>query len=462
MKHLYTFLFTLFILINSQLSFAQEVKATNSSTEKSEGVNLKKLVKKAVRIKLTESGSSFSTFSAGIQMGYRNMEMNPGTKLAATGDAISNHQDVASRRTRFLLFTNIEDRFYMFINFGSTNSAYYDNQPQTNLFIHDFWGKFRIAKNTYIGGGLHMWSGLSRYTMVGGLMQMSLDFPVTQFPNVNTNNQLNRQYGAFLQGRLGNFDYVFSVNQMMMPKDSKFIKSDTEIIDANKVGMATNRYVTGFTYKGYVSYSFFEKERLTVPFKIMTYLGKKGTFLNIGAGFNYGADAAGAIANAGDTEVTKYDQLVWSADVFFEKPFANKSALTVYGVYYNANYGPNYLKKVAVMGAFASGGTSLNGAGIAEFNFGTGDMTYFSIGYLLPKSLWLGGNEIMPYYSNQYRNFDGLSEASLQHDFGLNYFIVGNKVKLTAQYSTRPVYNKTERTVDEYLGMFQFQLQFRI
>ena len=461
MKQIYIILLSVILTGTFNNAFAQELKG-NEEVNKKEEVNFKKLIKKGIRIKLTENGSSFSMFSAGIQLGYRNMQTNPGTKLAATDEEISNHQDIASRRTRLISFTNIENRLFMFINIGSTNAAYYENQPQSNIFVHDFWGKFRIAKNTFIGGGLHMWSGLSRYTMVGGLTQMSLDFPVTQFPNVNTNNQLNRQYGAFLQGRLGNFDYVFSVNQMMMPKDSKFIQNDEEIIGSGKIGVANNRYVDGFTYKGYVSYSFFEKERLTVPFKMMTYLGKKGKILNIGAGFNYGADAAGAVANIGDTHVTKYDQLIWSADIFFETPLANKSALTVYGVYYNANYGPNYLKKVAVMGGFASGGSSLNGPGIAEFNFGTGDMTYFSIAYLLPKTLWLGGNEIMPYYSNQYRNFDGLNEASLQHDFGLNYFVSGNKIKLTAQYSTRPIYSKTDKTIDECLGAFQLQLQFRI
>jgi len=462
MKHFYTTLLSIILTATLQTSYAQEKTNSIEKPKKEESVNVKKLVQKGIKIKLNESGSSFSTISAAIQFGYRDIQLNPGSKLAATGEDISRHQDIASRRTRFLSFTNIENKFFMFINFGSTNSAYYDNQPQTSLFIHDFWGKFRIAENTFLGGGLHMWSGLSRYTMVGGLTQMSLDFPVNQFPNVNVNNQLNRQYGVFLQGRLSNFDYVFAVNQMMMPKDSKVIKSDEEIINDGKVGIASNRYVNGFTYKGYVSYSFFGKDRLTVPFKLMTYLGKKGKFLNIGAGFNYSADAAGAIANSGDTHVTKYDQFIWSADVFFETPLANKSALTIYGVYYNANYGPKYLRKISVMGGFASGGTSLNGPGITEFNFGTGDMTYFSIAYLLPKSLWLGGNEIMPYYSNQYRNFDGLNEASLQHDFGLNYFIAGNKIKLTAQYSTRPIFSKEDKTIDEYLGMFQLQLQFRI
>ncbi len=418
-------------------------------------------VNKGIKIKLNDSGSSFSKVIVGMQFWYRNAQLNPGTNNKQTGESISSYQDFATRRARIISYTNIEDRFYLWVHYGATNSASYDDQ-QKGMFFHDFWGKLKIAKNTYVGGGLHMWSGLSRYTMVGGLIQMSLDFPVTQFPNVNVSNQLNRQYGVFFQGRVSNFDYVFSVNQMMMPTTSKFLKTDAEIVTANKPNVAYNRRLSGFTYKGYVSYSFLNKERLSIPFKFMTYHGKKGKIFNIGAGFNFAADASGAIDNAGDTEVKKYDQFIWSADVFYETPLANKSSLTLYGVYYNANYGPNYLKKVAVMGGYASGGTSLNGPGIAEFNFGTGDMAYASIGYLLPKNIIPGKNGLMPYYSAQYRNFDGLNQASVQHDFGLNYLIVGNKVKLTAQYSTRPIYGKTTKEVDEYKGQFIMQMQFRI
>jgi len=454
MKKLYILLLGAFILISTSAN-AQEIN------KKSKEDTFRKTVNKGIKIKLNESGSSFTKVIIGLQFWYRNSQLNPGSKNKQTGEAISSYQDFATRRARVISYTNIEDRFYLWVHYGATNSASYDNL-QKGMFFHDFWGKLRVAKNTYIGGGLHMWSGLSRYTMVGGLIQMSLDFPVTQFPNVNVNNQLNRQYGAFLQGRLGNFDYVFSVNQMMMPATSTFLKTDAEIVTINKPNIAYNRRLNGFTYKGYVSYSFLNKERLSIPFKSMTYHGKKGKIFNIGAGFNYASEASGAIENTGSTTVKKYAQFVWSADVFYETPLANKSALTLYGVYYNANYGPNYLKKVAVMGKYASGGTSLNGPGIAEFNFGTGDMAYASIGYLLPKNIIPGKNGLMPYYSVQYRNLDGLNQASVQHDFGLNYLIVGNKVKLTAQYSTRPIYGKTTKTIDEYKGQFIMQMQFRI
>jgi hypothetical protein len=454
MNKIYSLLISAFILFSISTT-AQETK------EKPKEDKFRKTISNGIKIKLNESGSSFTKVIIGLQFWYRSAQLNPGSTDMQTGESISSYQDFVTRRARIISYTNIEDRFYMWVHYGSTNSASYDNL-QKGMFFHDFWGKLRIAKNTYVGGGLHMWSGLSRYTMVGGLIQMSLDFPVTQFPNVNVNNQLNRQYGVFLQGRVSNFDYVFSVNQMMMPATSKFLKTDDEIATINKPNVAYNRRLNGFTYKGYVSYSFLNKERLSIPFKSMTYHGKKGKIFNIGAGFNFAADASGAIENAGDSDVKMYDQLVWSADVFYETPLANKSSLTLYGVYYNANYGPNYLKKVAVMGGFASGGTSLNGAGIAEFNFGTGDMAYASVGYLLPKNWIPGKNGLMPYYSAQYRNFDGLNQASLQHDFGLNYLIVGNKVKLTAQYSTRPIYGKTTKEVDEYKGMFIMQMQLRI
>ena len=454
MDKIYKLIISVFILFSATVN-AQE------TVEKPKEDDFRKIVSKGLKINFNDSGTSFSKIIIGMQFWYRNAQLNPGSTNKQTGESISSYQDFATRRARIISYTNIEDRFYLWVHYGSTNSSSYDDL-QKGMFFHDFWGKLRIAKNTYVGGGLHMWSGLSRYTMVGGLIQMSLDFPVTQFPNVNVSNQLNRQYGAFLQGRLGNFDYVFSVNQMMMPATSKLLKTDAEIVAANKPNLAFNRRLNSFIYKGYVSYSFLNKERLSIPFKAMTYHGKKGKIFNIGAGFNYAADASGAIENTGDTDVKKYAQFVWSADVFYETPLANKSSLTLYGVYYNADFGPNYLKKVAVMGGYAGGGTSLNGPGIAEFNFGTGDMAYASIGYLLPKNIIPGKNGLMPYYSVQYRNFDGLNQASVQHDFGLNYLIVGNKVKLSAQYSTRPVYGKTTKEIEEFKGQFIMQIQFRI
>ncbi|MEN8137835.1 MAG: hypothetical protein ABFR62_05325 [Bacteroidota bacterium] len=468
MRIIYAIFFGVLFLSANQIS-AQEKKESTKTDD------FRKIAGKGIKINLTESGSSFIKLTAGIQFWYRNAELNPGTIDVQSGQEISNFQELATRRARIKSLTNIEDRFYFFMHFGSTNDAY-TNTLYKGMFFHDIWGKLRIAKNTYIGGGLHMWSGLSRYTMQGGLMQITLDFPVTNFPNVNVTNQLNRNYGVFLQGRLSNFDYVFSVNQLMMPGVSKFLYSDKDAIDeinsgepatgktkaVLKPGVAFNRRLNGFNYKGYVSYSFFNKESLVVPFKSMTYLGKKGKILNIGAGFNYAPNAAGVVETVGATEVKTYDQLVWSTDVFFETPLANKSAFNLYAAYYNANYGPKYLKKVAVMGQLVKGGTTLNGPGITGFNFGTGDMAYASVGYLLPKSLIPGKNGIQPFYSTTYKNFDGLKQSSLQHDFGVNYLIVGNRVKLTAQYSTRPVYSKDEKTVSENKGTFLMQMQFRI
>jgi hypothetical protein len=454
MKMIYKIL-TCLILLVSAPAFSQEADIDTTDNK------FRKIVTKGIRLKLTKSGSSYIMYSASMQFWYRYAQLNPGSVSSQTGEAISTYQDFNIRRTDISSLTNIENVLYIFFNYGISNNVNY-NSLEKGLYWLDFWGKFRIAKNTYLGAGLHMFSGLSRYTMVGGYSQMTLDFPVTPYPNINTTNQINRQYGIFLHGRLSNFDYTFSLNQLLMPKDSGILKNDEEILELNDPNVAYNRrFDEGFSYKGYLSYAFLNKEPIPQHgFTSMTHLGKYGKILNVGAGFNFAADAAGAIESSFDTEVTKYNQSIWSVDVFYETPFKNRSSLTIYANYYNANYGPNYLTEVGVMGSFAQGGTSLNGAGITEFNFGTGDMAYLSIGYVIPKNIISGKNSLMPFYSTQYRNLHGLNEASFQHYFGLNYLIIGNQVKLSAQFNTRPIYDKEDRRVSDNKGMFIMQMQF--
>lgn len=472
MKNKYVKLFALTLgLMTVTTTFAQEVSKPEAKKQTN---SYAKALKKGLKFKLDKEGKSWNKTFVGVQLWYRNAEMNPGTKSSITGEDMSNHQDLSTRRIRLMNLTNIEDKFYMFADIGASsigsnsNAASYGSvNNEMSMLIHDLWGKVRIAKNNYIGAGLHMWSGLSRSSMSGGITQLVLDFPISNFPNVNVKNQYNRQWGVFAQGRvLGGFDYSFAVNQVMMPKDSKFLYSDAEYLD--KIVKETGKTLTdkafnrrlaeGFSYKGYVSYSFFDKESLILPFKKGTYLGKK-TILNIGAGFDITPNAAG-IVNKGEKVVKVSNQQIFSADVFYEAPIGG-GAITTYAAYYNSDFGKNYLKKVAVAGSFAKGSTSknnINGPGIAEFNFGTGNMAYFQFGYLLPKSLVKG---IQPFYAATYKDFDGLNEASIDHDFGMNWLVAGQNIKLTAQYSTRAIYNKAKE-VDDTKGEFILQFQLRI
>jgi hypothetical protein len=65
---------------------------------------------------------------------------------------------------------------------------------------------------------------------------------------------------------------------------------------------------------------------------------------------------------------------------------------------------------------------------------------------------------VQPFAAYTYKNFDALEKASNQFDIGTNFFLDGHHAKITAQYSTRPVYTAPDN-IDKYLGEFIIQLQ---
>jgi hypothetical protein len=437
-------------------------------SQSKEEVNiLDDIVKKGLVLRLNESGSSYLKFGMGVQFWYRNMDMNPNTMDKNTEKPIDYYSDLAMRRMRMSTMINYESKHFLYTQFGISSAASYDGL-HSGIFFHDLWYKTRIAKNTFLGGGLHMWNGLSRLSNVTYATQLTLDNPGVNFPNVNVADDFVRQYGVFLQGQFRKFDYLFSVNKPLLSTTSSKILNDREIIEKGDFGTAYNRYHSNFSYRAYVSYSLFETEAVAkTPFKTMTYYGKKGTFLNIGGGFQFSAEASGVLVYNNEIEmkpiVSREGQLALSFDLWYEKPLANESVINIYSAYYKYNYGNNYLKIGSVMGGFATDykvdESPAQGAGINQFLIGTGDVAYFSVSYVIPTSIINSKKKIMPFYAAIYKNFDGLNEASLQHDFGVHYMLLGNNVKLSAQYSTRPIYSSTSLDVVDTKGLFILQLQ---
>lgn len=456
-KYSYIVLLAILILINNNLY---------SQTD--EGVNDKvaEIAKKGVVVKLNKKGSSYVKFGMGLQFWYRYLETNPGTLDKSTEKPINYYSDFALRRMRMSVMFNYEGKHFMYSQFGLTSEANYGSM-HTGIFFHDLWYKTRIATNTYLGAGLHMWNGLSRLSNVTYATQITLDNPGVNFPNVNVADDFVRQYGVFLQGQLGKFEYNFSVNQPMMPVISSKILNDDEILEKGNLDVAYNRYHSNFSYKGYVSYSLFNKESVAkTPFKKMTYFGKKGTFLNIGTGLQFTPEASGVLefddVNDVKPTVKQYSQISFAVDVWYEKPLPNNSVLNIYSVYYRYDYGTNYLKSGSVMGGFASGNTQTDipaqGAGINQFTIGTGNVGYFSISYVIPDNIFKSDKKLMPFYATTYKDFEGLNQASFQHDFGVHYMFLGNNVKLSAQYSTRPIFDSNTLKVIENKGAFVLQL----
>lgn len=200
-----------------------------------------------------------------------------------------------------------------------------------------------------------------------------------------------------------------------------------------------------YAYKGYFNYQFFENEKDVFPWKKMNYLGKK-RILNLGVGFHYQPEAMKSFATVTDTP-KKHDLLLVAADLFLELPLKNNSSFTSYLVWYNYDFGTNYLKSGGLMnngtGGEINGQPLLQGGGNAEWSHGTGNIFHAETGYLLPDMKWMNGKQLQFFAGYTYKDLEALGCSLNNFDFGLNYFLFGNNVKCGLQYSSRPVYNGT-------------------
>ena len=138
-------------------------------------------------------------------------------------------------------------------------------------------------------------------------------------------------------------------------------------------------------------------------------------------------------------------------------------ALTAYSVFYNYDFGPNYLRNISIMNVGGSnpdftGTRALAGAGNLQPVIGSGNIWYTQAGVLLPTSQEKPKLRVQPFGAYTYKNFDALDKASSQFDVGANFFLDGHHAKITTQYSTRPVYTAADK-IDKYLGEFTVQLQ---
>jgi hypothetical protein len=199
-----------------------------------------------------------------------------------------------------------------------------------------------------------------------------------------------------------------------------------------------------------------------LPYKVGNYLGTKKVF-NLGAGFYTAPDATRTSVNS---TVNKHDIKLFAADVFVDLPIGkkdNKMAVTGYSVLYDYDFGPNYLRNVGIMNigsadAAFTGNRALAGAGTAQATIGSGNIWYTQAGILLPNKEVKPKVRIQPFTAFTYKNFDALDKSSTQFDLGTNFFLDGHHAKITAQYSTRPVYTSPS-TISGSLGEFVVQLQ---
>lgn len=428
-----------------------------------------------LKFNLNEDGSKFMRVIAWNQIWMRSAQMNPGTMIG--GEATSTATDIGNRRLRFLAYAQISKRYMILTHFGINNQTFinggaagtsgtggYGAGKKPGLFFHDAWNEYAVVlpekdkKFSFtLGAGLHYYMGLSRLTMASTLNFLTIDAPIFNWPLIENSDQFARQVGLFAKGKYGKLEYRLSYNK---PYATNLTPTNTTI--ASNAVAVDNSGMTKWSKAGYFEYQFLDQEANVLPFKVGSYLGTKKVF-NIGAGFYTAPDATKTSVNS---TINKHDIKLFSADVFLDMPIGkkeNKMAITGYSVLYDYDFGPNYLRNVGIMNIGSvdpnfTGNRAIAGAGNAQPTIGSGNIWYTQAGVLLPNKEAKPKIRIQPFGAVTYKNFDALEQSSTQFDVGSNFFLDGHHAKITAQYSTRPVYTSlTNRSGS--LGDFIVQLQ---
>lgn len=429
-----------------------------------------------LKLDLNQEGTKFVRFIMWHQFWTTYTQNNPGTK-DVNGNPQSSTMDIGIRRSRFLAYSQLSPRFLVLTHWGINNvsfingggagtlgtgsSATAQGGKRPQLYIHDAWTEYAIVKSKlHVGTGLHYWNGVSRLSSASTLNFMTLDAPIFNWYNIEATDQFARQLGVYAKGQVGRLDYRVAIN-----KPYVFGVSPTKA-NIKPDGVSVNAFTEKASYSGYFNWAFKDKENNILPFFVGTYLGKKEV-LNIGAGFYSQADATASARVAGsDTLIDKHAQTCLGVDIFWDKPL-NKTkgtAISVYSVYYNYNFGPNYLRNVGILNLHANAVApteSFSGAGNLQPTIGTGSIWYTQVGYKLPNMK--NGSSFMPYITTTYKDFERLNGSSFQYDLGLNYFLSGHNAKITLQYSNRPIYKLgTGSSIDRDGSKGEFIIQTHI
>ena len=428
-----------------------------------------------LKFNLNEDGSKFMRVIAWNQIWMRSAQMNPGTMIG--GEATSTATDIGNRRLRFLAYAQVSKRYMIVTHFGINNQTFinggaagtsgtggYGAGKKPGLFFHDAWNEYAVVLpqkekkfSMSLGAGLHYYMGLSRLTMASTLNFLTIDAPIFNWPLIENSDQFARQVGLFAKGKYGKLEYRLSYNK---PYATNLVP--TNVTTADNAVAVDNSGMTKWSKAGYFEYQFLEQEANVLPFKVGSYLGTKKVF-NVGAGFYTAPDATRSSVNG---TINKHDIKLFSADVFLDLPIGkkeNKMALTAYSVLYDYDFGPNYLRNVGIMNIGSvdptfTGSRAIAGAGNAQPTIGSGNIWYTQAGILLPNKDEKPKVRIQPFGAVTYKKFDALEQSSTQFDLGSNFFLDGHHAKITAQYSTRPVYTAAT-TRSGSLGDFIVQIQ---
>jgi hypothetical protein len=419
--------------------------------------------KEGLKFNFNEQGTNYLKLNFVNQVWIRFNESNPGTMV---NKELQDHTfDIGIRRLRLIMQGYLTDRVYLFVQFGQNNLSYLDNR-KAGAFFHDANVDYYIVPKKFaFGTGLASWGGVARYSAptVSGIVGM--DAPIYQQFTNDVNDQFLRRLSVYTHGLLGKFSYRLALSK---PMDvAKTFSSGVVPLQDHATFSPKNTYL--MTH-GYFKYHFWDTETEDTGYHVGTHWSKK-KMLTLGAGFAYQPDAVWYGQNknqiTGIYADTTYQALkIFSTDVFFEMPLSDKgNAISLYGAWFNNDYGKNYVRNVGVMNpanAVSSQGT-FNGTGNFYPMQGTGNAYYLQGAYLCPRNM-LGekAGTLVPYFQVYYGDFKRFKDPMIVYDLGINWAIHENKNKITLNYQSRPIFDTDangDLTTSERKAMWVLQYQ---
>lgn len=400
-----------------------------------------------MKLKLNEEGSHYIKGTFLNQIWVRYNQSNPGTLVL--GESTDQTVDIGLRRTRIQFFGQLTDHVFFYTQFGQNNFNYLSGQNATNTgnrkfqaFFHDAVGEYKVWKGNdrlFLGGGLTIANGLSRFSQPSVGTIMTMDVPVFAQATVDQTDQFSRKLSVYARGQLGKVDYRIVLSDPF-PATSNGLPAPALSTTANFTQVGHHKQ-----YQGFFAYNFFGTESHVTPYMTGTYLGKKKIF-NIEAGFITQSSATWT-KEAAVSDTVYHAMNLYSVALYYDAPLnATKgTALSAYAGFFDYNFGPDYLRYNGIMNP-ANGlqnGYISGSQGNAFPMFGSGQVIYTQVGYLMKKDLLGEGNgTLMPYASLMSADYDRLSDRMNVYNIGVNWLLKEHASKISLDYQSRPVYEQ--------------------
>ena len=258
--------------------------------------------------------------------------------------------------------------------------------------------------------GLTAWTGFSRFASPALASITGYDALLFEQNTNDANDQFLRKLSIYAKGKMGKLDYRFILSDPLLAS-----KAASGVVKTISVNSDFSFMPPHPQTSAYVMYQFLDEESNLTPYMTGTYLGKKRVF-NIGAGFQYQANAMWYYSDAVKKDTIQEDMLNFAVDAYYDAPIGTKGmAISAYATAMHLGYGKNYIRNLGVMNpgdGVATGTNTINGAGNAFPMMGTGNIIAGQVGLLLPKNV-LGekNGQLQPYIMVMHGNFDRLQQA---------------------------------------------------